>query len=217
MPDDTTAALQALLKQVTALTETVTAQQKRLDDLHAFNGRILDEKKDADRAKDSALAKLERTLAALDEQERDRALANANIARNPDGSLRLNSSTNPAHTITREQARNPATYRAAKEAAQKAGVPLRISDGGAEDPTRRNTLSLPEVVQTKTVTFDDDHTRTRWVRADMQTGEGIVQRRMQADKEGYTIRTFRTFDDLPDHARAKLHLMEKAHDAQADS
>ena len=41
MPDDTTAALQALMQQVTKLTETVTAQQKRMDDLYAHNGRLL--------------------------------------------------------------------------------------------------------------------------------------------------------------------------------
>lgn len=42
MPDDTTAALQALLKQV----ETLTT---RMDGLHEFNGKVLDEKKDMQR------------------------------------------------------------------------------------------------------------------------------------------------------------------------
>lgn len=59
-------------------------------------------------------------------------------------------------------------------------------------------------------TFDDDHERVRYVRADMQTGTGIVQRRLQAEKEGFTIRTFRTLDDLPEHAARKFTLMEKA-------
>jgi len=49
MADETTAAIQALIKQVGALTETVEKQNKqiddqntRLDDLHEFNGRVLD-------------------------------------------------------------------------------------------------------------------------------------------------------------------------------
>lgn len=214
MPDDTTAALKALIQQVSALTETVQSQAKRLDDLHKFNGRILDEKKDADRAKDSALAKLERTLAALDEQERDRALANANITRNPDGSLRLNSSTNPAHTITREQARNPATYRAAKEAAAKAGVPLRIADGGNADPTRRNTLTLPAIAETKTISLTDDHYRVHYHRADHASTNGFVHRRLEAEREGYKVVTWRTPEDLPEHMQAKLRLMERAHEAE---
>lgn len=49
MADDTNAALQALIKQVITLTETVEAQSKRLDGLHDFNTRILDEKKDLQR------------------------------------------------------------------------------------------------------------------------------------------------------------------------
>jgi septal ring factor EnvC (AmiA/AmiB activator) len=205
MPDDTTAAIQALLQQVTALTETVTAQQKRLDDLHAFNGRILDEAKDLKREKKSLLQ-------IVEEQQRDRALANANLTRDADGNLRLNSSALPAHTISRADARDPAKYRAAKEAAARAGVSLRIADD-RDDPTRRNTRGQPEVIKSRTVTFDDEHERIRYVRADMQTGAGIVQRRAAAEKDGYSIRTFRTLDDLPEHARTKFILMEKSHEA----
>jgi regulator of replication initiation timing len=217
MPDDTTAALQALLKQVTALTETVTAQQKRLDDLHAFNGRILDEAKDLKREKKSLLQ-------VLEEQDRDRALERANITRDADGKLRLNDSSSPtgrtidgAHVITRETARNPAAYRAAMEAAAKAGVPLRIADSGNADPTRRNTLSLPAIAQTKTISLTDDHYKVQYVRADHAAGNGFVHRRLEAERQGFKVETWRTADDLPQHMQAKLHLMERAHDAQADS
>ncbi|MCA0205153.1 MAG: hypothetical protein LCH92_12480 [Proteobacteria bacterium] len=206
MPEnDTTAALQALLKQVTALTETVTAQQKRLDDLHAFNGRILDEAKDLKREKKSLLQTLE-------EQQRDRALESANFTRDADGNLRLNTSTLPAHTISRADARDPAKYRAAKEAAAKAGLPLKIADD-RDDPTRRNTHSATAIAQTKTISLDDDHHRIRYVRADHNTGHGIVQRRLEAERLGLRVQTWRTPDDLPEHMQAKLHLMEKAHDA----
>lgn len=217
MPDDTTAALQALIKQVSALTETVQSQAMRLDDLHAFNGRILDEAKDLKREKKSLLQ-------VLEEQDRDRALERANLTRDADGKLRLNDSSSPtgrtidgAHVITREAARNPAAYRAAKEAAQKAGVPLRISDSGNADPTRRNTLSLPEVAQTRTISLTDDHYRIHYHRADHASTNGFVQRRLEAEWAGFTIKTWRTPEDLPEHMRAKLHLMERAHDAQADS
>ena len=206
MPDDTTAALQTLLQQVTALTETVTAQQKRLDDLHGFNSRILDEKKDAQRKANF----LEDHLA---KEARKRELAVKGLKETEDGRIMLDSSELPAHTISRMDARNPALYRAAKEAAAKAGVPLKIADD-RDDPTMRNTRGQPEIIQSKTVTFDDQHERIRYVRADMETGKGLVQRRMAADRDGYKIRTFRTLDDLPEHARMKFILMEKAHDAE---
>lgn len=206
MPDDTTAALQTLLQQVTALTETVTAQQKRLDDLHGFNSRILDEKKDAQRKANF----LEDHLA---KEARKRELAVKGLKETEDGRIMLDSSELPAHMISRADARDPAKYRAAKEAAAKAGVPLKIADH-RDDPTKRNTRGQPEIIQSKTVTFDDQHERIRYVRADMETGKGLVQRRMAADRDGYKVRTFRTLDDLPEHARTKFILMEKAHDAE---
>lgn len=49
MADDTSAALKALIQQVSVLAETVGAQQKKLDGLHDFNARVLDEKKDLQR------------------------------------------------------------------------------------------------------------------------------------------------------------------------
>ncbi|MCA8870120.1 MAG: hypothetical protein KDA67_15815 [Rhodobacteraceae bacterium] len=69
------------------------------------------------------------------------------------------------------------------------------------------------MVQSKTFTFDDTHERVRYIRADMETGKGIVGRRMRAEQEGYTIKTFRTPDDLPPHARTKFELMENAANA----
>jgi len=82
------------------------------------------------------------------------------------------------------------------------------------DPTIRNT-GKREVLQSKTFTFDDDHERVRWVRADMETGKGIVQRRMHAEQDGYTIKTFHTLDDLPQHARTKFELMEREANAES--
>ena len=206
MPDDTTAAIQALLQQVTVLTETVQTQQKHLD---ALKTHILDEKKDALREKDTALSSVDKILAQLETQQREKALKLAGFERDAAGNLVLGSGrTERGVFLTREEARDPVKYREAKAKAEAEGLPLRVSDT-AEDPTRRNT-GLPDIMKSTVFTFDDDFTKTRFIRADMQTGAGIVQRRLQAEKEGFTIRTFRTLDDLPEHAARKFTLMEKA-------
>ena len=206
MPDDTTAAIQALLQQVTVLTETVQTQQKHLD---ALKTHILDEKKDALREKDTALSSVDKILAQLETQQREKALKLAGFERDASGTLVLGGrAAERAVYLTREEARDPVKYREAKAKAEAEGLPLRVSDT-AEDPTRRNT-GQSEVMKSTVFTFDDDFTKTRFIRADMQTGAGIVQRRLQAEKEGFTIRTFRTLDDLPEHAARKFTLMEKA-------
>lgn len=203
MPDDTSAAIKALLEQVKTLTDTVTAQQKRLNDLHDFNGRILSEKKDAQRK----ASFLEDHFA---KEQRARDLASKGLKQLPDGRLVLDSNTTPPHTLTRQDARDPAKYAAAKAAAKAAGVELRIVDLSDGDPTWRNTKGRSDIAQTKTITFDDTHERVRWVRADHAATDGFVQRRMAAEREGYKVKTFRSPDDLPDHAKTKFNLMERA-------
>lgn len=206
MPDDTTAAIQALLQQVTVLTETVQTQQKHLD---ALKTHILDEKKDALREKDTALSSVDKILAQLETQQREKALKLAGFERDASGNLVLGGrAAERAVYLTREEARDPVKYREAKAKAEASGLPLRVTDTG-DDPTRRNT-GQPDIMKSTIFTFDDEHERIRYVRSDMQSGNGIVQRRLQAEKEGYTIRTFRTLDDLPEHAARKFTLMEKA-------
>lgn len=213
--DPTTAAIQALIQQVTTLTETVTTQQKRLDDLHAFNSKILDEKKDVSREKDTALSSVDKLLAQLEADQRERALKAANFTRDAEGKLTLGgNSTEQGVVLDRAAARDPAKYREAKARAEAAGVPLRIIDEG-DDPTRRNT-GQPDIMKSTVFTFDDEHERVRYVRADMQTGNGIVQRRLAAERDGYTVKTFRTLDDLPPHAARKFTLVERAANAGGD-
>lgn len=214
MPDDTTAAIQALMQQVAALTETVQKQDALIKGVRDHNVRLLDEVKDAKRAAKPAPDIFDR----IEQEERDRKRASLNLVTQPDGSVKLASGAGDhgnAVVLSREAARNPQQYREAKAAAAARGVPLRIAEDG-EDPTMRNN-GRPPVMKSKTFTFDDTHERIRYVRADMQAGEGIVTRRLAAEKEGFRVRTFNSLDDLPPHARQKFELMEAAANAQSDS
>lgn len=81
MADETTAAIQALIKQVGALTETVEKQNTQIDDqntrlgkLHEFNGRVLDQKKD-----------LERKATSQPTPEKIAEMANAGLVPGDDG------------------------------------------------------------------------------------------------------------------------------------
>lgn len=212
MPDDTTAAIQALIQQVAALTDTVQKQQADLDGIRKHNTRLLDEVKDAKRAA-SETTFIER----MEAQERARKLDNLNLVQNPDGTTRLASGKGDhgnAVVLDRESARNPQKYREAKAAAAARGVPLVIAEDGI-DPTIRNT-DRRDVMQSKVFTFDDRHEMVRWLRADMQTDSGLVNRRLAAEREGFKVRTFHTLDDLPAHARQKFEMMEAAANAQSD-
>ncbi len=213
MSDDTNAAIQALIQQVTKLTETVDAQAKRLDGLREFNGRVLDEKKDAERAAAAASSDHRKLLDALNAEDREKRMKSMGLVKGDDGNYYMEGAR-PKHSISRADARDPQKYHAAKEAAAKAGETLTVIDGGS-DPTIRNT-GKSEVAKTATFQIDDTHENVRWVRADMNTGTGIVQRRMSAEKAGLTIRTWRTPDDLPDHVRTKFNLMEKAYAPEDD-
>ena len=211
MPDDTTAALKALMQQVQTLTTTVTDRAKRLDDLREFNLRVLDEKKDMQRQLETSKKKT--LVDIINDETHQRKMHAAGLEQDADGNWYPKGVRSP-HSLTREDARDPTKYRAAKEAAEKAGATLTVIDESDGDVTTRNT-SRPTVTPSKTFTFDDTHERVRYVRADMQTGNGLVSRRMQAEKEGYTIKTFPSPDELPAHARTKFDLMERAANAES--
>jgi hypothetical protein len=214
MPDDTTAAIQALMQQVAALTETVQKQGALIQGVRDHNVRLLDEVKDAKRAAKPAPDIFDK----LEQEERDRKRASLNLVTQPDGSVKLASGAGDhgnALVLSREAARNPQQYREAKAAAAARGVPLRIAEDG-DDPTTRNS-ARPEVMKSTVFTFDDTHERIRYVRADMQSGAGLVDRRLAAEREGFKVRTFASLDDLPGHARRKFELMEAAANAQSDS
>ena len=205
-------------KQMAAFIEALkphiqTLVEEQLGGFKKHAEKLLDEVQDSKRTpKPDIFDKLE-------QQEQARKDANANLVRNADGSRRLASGpgdTGNEVVLTREQARNPQTYREAKARAASRGVPLRIASE-SEDPTMRNNDHRAQVVQSKTFTFDDTHERIRYVRADMQTGAGIIQRRLAAEREGFTVRTFNTPDDLPAHARDQFTQLEATANAKSDS
>jgi hypothetical protein len=197
MPDDTTAALQALIKQVETLTTTVTDQQKRMDSLHDFNGRILDEKKDMQRQ--------------LEQQtETDKKLADMGYERAPDGNYHPKG-TKPAHTLTREEARDPQKYRAAKDAAAKTGATLQIVDPQKPEDAHRRASRSEIDASLKTTLIRDDDQKVAYMRRDAMGSDARQYRQLRAD--GFNVQQWSNADDLPQHMQTKLALMEKSNDA----
>lgn len=195
MADDTSAALKALIQQVSALTETVGAQQKKLDGLRDFNTRILDEKKDMQRR--------------LEQQtETDKQLADMGYQRAGDGNY-YPKGTKPAHTLTRAEARDPVKYRAAKEAAAKIGATLEIVDPDKADDTHRRGRG--NVATTTTTVIKDEDQRVAYMRRDVMGADPRQYQRLRA--EGMTVKSWDQPDDLQQHMQTKLAEMEKSHDA----
>lgn len=195
MADDTSAALKALIQQVSALTETVAKQDKRLENLHEFNGRVLDQKKDLQRR--------------LEQQtETDKQLVDMGYERASDGNY-YPKGTKPAHTLTRAEARDPAKYRAAKEAAAKIGATLEIVDPNKADDTHRRGRG--NIAATTTTVIKDEDQRVAYMRRDVMGSDPRQYQRLRA--EGMTVKSWDQPDDLPQHMQTKLALMEKSHDA----
>lgn len=209
MPDDQTAALQALLQQVQTLTTTVTDQAKRLDDLHAFNSRVLDEKKDVQRQLDAQIPPKKTIVDIADEEIHERKMRAANLEKGPDGNW-YPQGVRPAHSLTREDARDPAKYRAAKEAAQKAGVTLTVIDDGNGDPTRQPRA---QVANTRTTVIKDDDTKRAYIRKDIFGTPEFQEQYKQLRANGYTPVSWAQTDDLPPHMQTKQRMMENAANA----
>jgi len=220
MPDQNDQHAQALIEALAPklieailpkIAESVEAQ---IGGIKKKNDELLG--KLADTKKSDLSASLDNLMAMLSKQEKERTMKNAGFIQDAAGNWILGGSqSEPGVYLSREDARDPVKYRDAKQQAEKRGVPLRVIEPG-EDPTRRNT-GKREVVRSKVFTFADEHERVRWLRADMQTGTGLVQRRLAAEREGYTIKTFHSPDDLPGHARTKFDLMERAANAGYES
>ncbi len=209
MPDDTTAALQALMQQVTKLTETVTDQQKRMDDLHKHNSRLLDKVMDTKRENTVQTPPKKTIVDIADEEIHERKMRAANLEKGPDGNW-YPQGVRPAHSLTREDARDPAKYRAAKEAAQKAGVTLTVIDDGNGDPTRQPRA---QVANTRTTVIKDDDTKRAYIRKDIFGTPEFQEQYKQLRANGYTPVSWAQTDDLPPHMQTKHRMMENAANA----
>ncbi|MFY0661451.1 MAG: hypothetical protein JXR15_13240 [Shimia sp.] len=204
MADETTAAIQALIKQVGALTETVEKQNKQIDDqntrldgLHEFNGRVLDQKKD-----------LERKFKASPETIAE--MAKMGYEPGKDGDW-YKQGTQPTHRLTREEARDPQKYRAAKAAAAKAGTQLQIVDPTDTDDTHRRSSRSEIDASLKTTLIRDDDQKVAYMRRDVMGSDARQYRQLRAD--GFTVEQWSNVGDLPQHMQSKLALMEKPNDA----
>lgn len=98
------------------------------------------------------------------------------------------------HTITRAEARSGQTYREAKAAAEKAGVPLRIVDENAPSQQRRS--SPVKLVH-------DEIGGVLHANIALVERHGQQRMRQLAAEKGATLRVFRSVEDLPDEAAAK--------------
>lgn len=216
MPDDTTAAIKALIQQVAALTAIVQKQDEAIQGVKDHNARLLDQVKDSKRSKmdgtvaDTDDARLNRYFEEHEKKIREHKAFMAGVtgtgqsdAPRPTGG--------PDIILTREQARQRATYQEAQALATARGVQLRVAPETVQSWRKEKS----PIVHSKTFSFDDTHDCVRWVRADMHSGAGNVNRQMAAEREGLKLRTFRTLDDLPAHARQKFELMEAAANAEA--
>jgi hypothetical protein len=93
------------------------------------------------------------------------------------------------HTISREEARSGERYREAKAAAEKAGVPLRITDDNAPPQERRSS----PVKYVK-----DADAGVLYVNADMIRRHGQARcREIAAEQGASAMRAFRSVEDLP--------------------
>lgn len=212
MPDDTTAAIQALIQQVASLTAIVQKQDEVIRGVKDHNDRLLDQKKDDKRAKmdvtvaDTDDARLNRYFEEHEKKIRDHKAFMAGVTGTGQSDA-PRATGGPDIILTREQARNRQTYVEAEARAKARGVPLRVASDGEVQSWRNNKAP---VMQSKTFSFDDTHDGVRWIKADMHSGPGNVQRQLAAEREGLKLRTFRSIDDLPDHARVQFEALEAA-------
>lgn len=198
--DDQARALLDALKP--ALQEMIA---ETVEGLRNKNSELIDREKKAKSERDDALARADAALANLNKVLEASERIHPSKPTLPDN--------NGQFSMSRQDARDPTKYREMRARAEKAGKTVTVVDDGEGDRHWRNAPTAVErtaVAQTHTITIDDTHHKVRYVRADHQTGNGIVQRRLDAEREGYRIETWRQPTDLPQHMQTKLALMEKA-------
>lgn len=200
--------MQALIQQVTALTEKVDAQDKKYDDVYKMNADLLtklkgpkpDDKPDPDKPDYAAiLKKLEDGMKPDTSQFRKEG---------------------DAIQISRSHALDTVKYRQAQKLAEEQGVPLEIvDDREGKDGDAMPQNSVYKDVDTSAIDMlEDTAQKIRYVRQDIAYGgAGYVQNSMAAEREGFRLATFKDKDDLPEHMATKLELMARAAEAQGNA
>ncbi|MEO0344117.1 MAG: hypothetical protein AAF198_11840 [Pseudomonadota bacterium] len=202
MTDQTAAALQVLIQQVTALTEKVDAQDKKYDDVYEMNADLLTKlkgPKDPDAPKTPTAADYAALLKKLE---------------TPKIEAPYRKEGDPVQ-ITRTEALDPFKYTQAQNLAKEQNVQLEIVDDreGAGEPIPQHAKK--DVDTSAIDMLEDTAQKVRYVRHDIAMGgQGFVQNSMAAERDGYTLRTFKDATDLPQHMAQKLDLMARAAEAQ---
>ncbi|MCT4558611.1 MAG: hypothetical protein N4A61_11220 [Pelagimonas sp.] len=203
MSDQTQAALQALIQQVTALTEKVAEQDKRYDDVYRVNGKLLEQlkgPKPADKpAATPTAADYANLLKKLEDGMRPTGLENVRREGDP-------------VTISRSAALDPRKYEAAQKQARELGVKVEMTDDRPSAQAERPATYQSRETDTSMIdTVDDTAQKVRWVRHDVATGgAGLIQNSLAAERDGFRMATFKTDDDLPDAMKTKIGLMASA-------
>ncbi len=203
MADDVATALQALIQQVTTLTEKVEETDKKYDAVFKMNSNLLNKvkgPKDGDDQKPDPNNPTAADYAALLKK-----------LETPKNDTPHRKEGDPI-TITRTDALDARKYDAAKAKAAELGVPLKmIDDRPSAQAERPATYQSRETDTTMIDTVDDAAQKVRWVRHDVATGgAGLIQNSLAAERDGYRMVTFKDESDLPDHVQTKLSLMASA-------
>lgn len=204
MAEQTAAALQALIQQVTALTEKVDAQDKKYSDVYKMNADLLTKLKGPKGTPDPD----PQTPTAADFAALLKKLETPKIE------APFRKEGDPVQ-ITRTEALDPVKYTQAQNLAKEQNVQLEIVDDreGAGDPIPQHAKK--DVDTSAIDMLEDTAQKVRYVRHDIAMGgQGFVQNSMAAERDGFTLRTFKDATDLPQHMAQKLDLMARAAEAQ---
>lgn len=190
-------ALKPALQQM--ITETV-------DGLRNKNSELIDREKRAKTERDDAIARADEAMQKLRQVLEGSEQIAPSKPTGPDLGTEF--------VLTREQARDPQTYREMRAKAEKAGKPLRIVDAQAgEDTHRRPRADVDSTLRTTLVR--DDSEKVAYMRRDAMQSDPRAYQRLRA--EGFTVQQWSTTDDLPQHMRTKLALQERAAEASDGS
>lgn len=201
MADEMTVALQALITQVSALTDKVEAQDKKYDDVYKMNSDLLTKLKGPKPDENADPSKIDWAKVAAAVEKKINKSAEIDAYREGD----------PVR-IARSDALDTRKYAAAQAKAKELGVPLEMIDDRLSAQAERPATYQSRETDTSLIDIlDDTAQKLRYVRDDVaKGGAGIVQNSLAAERDGYRMVTFKDETDLPDHMQTKLSLIASA-------